>query len=693
MATHPPPALSDADAGAFDGRYYAGLLWRHRGALLAAALVGLALGGLVSLLQTPEYRASAMIQIEPPAPLFLGVTDALVSGGNYWHNTDFYNTQFKILRSTSLGDKVVERLRLKDRPPFKDSAGAGALFVSHVSVEPIPDSRLVLVQVTHTDPKEAALWANTLADEYIRQSLETRVEAARKAYDWLQERLQATQQNMREAQDRLYRSYQGQELFVPEGEVSAVTASIAKLNEDYIDTQSRRIVLEAALNQLEEMDTQKQSLESVPQVAADAMILSFGSQLAGLNLEMSRLREKYKEGHPEVQKVQAQLEQIQKARDARAHQIVEGIRAEHGQLQRREAELRETIDRQKAQAATQSRKASELEALKKEAESAKNLYSVLLQKLNETDIAASLRSSTATLVERAMEPAAPARPDRPRIAGIGLLLGLVLGVGFVIGRDHLDNSLKDPDDVERYLHLDLLTSVPRYEDASAHLVTEAYQNLRTALLFARRGEAGHVVLVTGTAPQEGKTTTLVNLAALLAASGERTAVVDFDLRRADLHARLGLSREPGVTSLLLRQEPLETLIRATETPGLDAITAGALPPNPPALLARKDLPELLHRLRGQFDWVLVDSPPLASVTDALLLARHADLVVLVVRHNEVDKRLIKRTVNALRRSGAEILGAVLNAVDAAAKGSYYYYHQEQKAPARGLARLLGSGRP
>ena len=229
MATAPAPIPFETEPGGFDGRYYAGLLWRQRSVLLAAALVGLALGGLVSLLQTPEYRAAAMIQIEPPAPLFLGVTDALVSGGNYWHHADFYNTQFKILRSTSLGEKVVERLRLKDRPPFKDSTDAAGLFVSHVGVEPVEESRLVLVQVTHTDPKEAALWANTLAEVYIQQSLETRVEAARKAYDWLQERLQATQRSMREAQDRLISSYQGQELFVPEGEVSAVTTSIAKL--------------------------------------------------------------------------------------------------------------------------------------------------------------------------------------------------------------------------------------------------------------------------------------------------------------------------------------------------------------------------------------------------------------------------------------------------------------------------------
>jgi capsular exopolysaccharide synthesis family protein len=664
-----------------DVRFYVHLLWRGRALIATSALVSLAVGLLVAYLQTPEYRAAAMVQIEPPTPTFMSVTDALVGGGNYWQNADFYNTEFKVLRSKGLGEKVVEKLKIAGRPPFKDSFDVGDVFMRHVSIEPVPESRLVLIQVTHHDPAEAALWANTLADVYIDQSVAKRVEAARKAYDWLQERLAATQQSMREAQDRLFKSYQTQDLFVPEGSVSAVSASITKLNEDHIAAQARRIALEAALKQADQMRARGQSLDTVPQVAADGLVVSLNGQLTALDLDLSRLKEKYREAHPEVQKVQVQIEQIRKARNDRASQIVAGLRAEYGQLQRRETELRAAIDAQKAQAATQSRKGAELEALRKESESSKNLYEVLLQKLNETDIAASIRNQNVSLVERASPPRWPVRPEKKKIAVLALLLGLVAGVGLVLGRDFFDNTIKDPEELERYLHLDLLAAVPRYDESTVHLVTEAYQNLRTALIFARREEGGQVVLITSTAPQEGKTTTLVNIGKLLASAGEKTIVVDFDLRRAQLHGRLGLTREPGVTNFFVKHEDLDALVRPTRVPNLFALTAGPLPPNPPALLARRAVAELFDRLRRQFEWVLVDSPPLASVTDALLVARHADAVAYVVQHNKMDKKLVKRNVTALRKATPNLLGAVLNALDVKAKGYYYYYYQQDTGTA------------
>jgi len=673
-----PAAHGERD---IDVRYYAGLVWRSRSFISALALVGLLLGLVVGLAQTPEYRAGVLLQIEPPTPTFLTVTDALVGAGSYWQNTDFYNTQFKVLRSKGLGEKVVARLKLTDREPFKSSPDSASLFMAQVGVEPIPDSRLVMVAVTHPDPKEAALWANALADVYIEQSLASRVEAARTAYEWLQERLAATQQEMREAQDRLFKSYQSQDLFVPEGSVSAVSTSIARLNEDFVQAQARRIAIEAALKQAREMKGRGEDLDALPQVATDSVVTGFNTQLAGLSVDLGRLGEKFKEGHPEVQKVRAQIEQLRKAKQARAVQILEGLEAEYVQLRKRETELRAAIDAQKAQAATQSRKVTELEALKKEAESAKSLYEVLLQKLNETDIAASIRSNNVTVVDRASPPLSPVRPRKQRIAAAGLLLGLLAGLGLVILRDYLANTIREPEEVERYLHLDLLAAVPRYDDAFDSLATEAYQNLRTALIFARREESGQVVLVTGTAPQEGKTTTIVNLARLLAGAGETTLVVDCDLRRAQLHQRLQLAREPGFTDYFVRHETLSVLLQPTAVPKLFALTAGPLPPNPPALLARKSLAEMLAELRREFDWVLVDSPPLASVTDALLIARHADHTLLVVQHNKVDKRLVKRSVVALRKATPHLLGAVLNVVDVRGRGYHYYYYPERGSEA------------
>jgi capsular exopolysaccharide synthesis family protein len=666
-----------------DVRYYLELLWRGRVLITACALVAAGLGLVVGFMQTPEYQAGVMLQIEPPTPTFMNVTDALLAGnGSYWQNSDFYNTQWKVLRSKGLGEKVVERLKLKDQPPFKDNPDPGGLFMNHVGIDPIPESRLVVVSVTHTDPKEASLWANTLAEAYIDQSIEQRVDSAKKAYQWLQERLSATQTSMREAQDRLFKSYQSQDLFVPEGSVSAVTSSITKLNDDFIAAQARRITIEAALKQVADMRQSGASLDAVPQVASDGVVLGFNSQVASLTVDLSRLSEKFKEGHPEVQKVQAQIAQVKKAKDARAAEIVAGLNAEFQQLRKRELELKAAIDGQKSQAAQQSRKATELETIKKEADSAKGLYEVLLQKLNETDIAASIRSNNATVVEKASPPLSPVRPQKRKIAAMALLLGLALGTGLVLARDYFDNSLRDPEEVERYLHLDLLAAVPRYEQENIHLVTEAYQSLRTALIFGRKDERGQVVLITGTAPEEGKTTTLVNVARLLAGSGEATLVLDCDLRRAQLHHRLGLPREPGFTDLFTRHEEL-SLIQDTRVPNLFAITAGPAPPNPPAVLAKKQVGDLLERLRERYEWILIDSPPLASVTDALLLARHADMVVMVVQHNKVDKRLVKRHVAAIRKASPNLLGVVLNAVDVQAKGYHYYYYQHHEEPAAG----------
>lgn len=677
MTGHDPSLAQErlAAEAEFDIRYYVHVLWRSRVLVASAAAVALALGVFLAFLQTPEYRAAALLQIEPPVPSFLSVNEAAASvGGNYWQNTDFYNTQFKILTSKSVGQKVVERLRLTDHEPFKGSGDPAGVLLARVAVEPIPDSRLVSVVVIHENAQEAALWANTVVDEYIAVTLANRVDAARRAYDWLQERLGATQREMRQAQDKLFRSYQTQDLFVPEGSVSAVSRSISKLNEDFVDATARRIVIEAALKQVATMKEGNEGLDSVPQIAGDGTVASFNNQLVTLNFELTRLKEKFKEGHPEVLRIRTQIDGVRKAKEKRWSDVVDALRAEFAQLQKREAELRIATDRQKAQAASQSRRITELETLKKEADSAKGLYDVLLQKLNESDIAASIRNNNISVIERAVAPRTPVRPNKKRFAGVAFVLGLALGIGLVLGRDYLDNTIQDPEEVERFLHLDLLASVPRYEEGSAHLVTEAYQNLRTALIFARKEEGGQVVLVAGSVPQEGKTTTLVNIGKLLAASGEKTIVLDFDLRRATLHTQLGMQREPGITNYFVSHEDLNELIRPTRIPNLFAMTAGPLSPNPPALLARKQLPDLLTELRRHFEWVLIDSPPLASVTDALLLARHADLTVMVVQHNKVDKKLVKRSVLALRRVTPNVLGVVLNAVNTKSKGYYYYYH-------------------
>jgi len=271
-------------------------------------------------------------------------------------------------------------------------------------------------------------------------------------------------------------------------------------------------------------------------------------------------------------------------------------------------------------------------------------------------------------------------PDKRRFALIGLSLALLAGLGLVLGLDIWYDTVKTADEIEHHLQLDLLAVVPRHSGLDDGMVTEAYQGLRTALIFSRTNEGGQAVLVTGTMPQEGKTSTAVRLGQLLAAAGENTVIVDCDLRRGQLHARLGLAREPGVSDVLAHQSELAAALQDAGLPNLKAITSGHAPPNPPALLARKQTGELLQELRRRFDWVIVDSPPLASVTDAQLLARYVDASLFVVRYDRVSKALVRRTVQALRKSGQNVLGVVLNAVESKTRGYQYYYPTTVEEP-------------
>jgi capsular exopolysaccharide synthesis family protein len=673
----PRPAGLEAGAPAereFDIRYYTEVLWRRRVLLAAAALGGLALGILAGELQTPRYQARTLLQVMPPNPTSLSVTDALMSTGNPMRDRQFFNTQLNVLHSRSIAERVVEKLKLKDQPVFKASGDPAGFLLSHVAVEPVPETYVVEVRVNHDDPKEAALWANTLSDTYMDYSLEGQVEAAKRAYQWVNERLAETQQDMQQAQDRLLKSYQGQDLFVPEGSVSAITTSITKLNEDHIQALARRLELEAQLGEFVEARKRGRGLDALPQVGNDETVSSINGRLQSLSLDLARLREKYKEGHPEVQKVQVQMEQLRKDKQARIGQIEESLRAEYRQLQRREAELKQAIDSHKNRAAEQSMKLTELESLKKQADSAAGLYTVLLQKLNETNIAASIQNNNVRLLDRAVVPSSPVWPQKRRIALVSLLAGLLLGAGWVLLRDALDNTIKDAEDVERHLHIEMLAAIPRYTRDTMALATEAYHNLRTALLFSRRGESGQVVLITGTAPGEGKTTTLLNMAKLLAASGEATVVVDCDLRRANLHLRLSVPREPGFTDFFLRKVELSGLVRPARHGNLSVVASGPLPPNPPALLARPQLKDAFDQLRRHFRWVLVDSPPVAAVTDALFLAHAADSVLLVVQQNRVDRKEVKRALSLLRKVTPNVIGAVLNAVEIKTKGYYGYQY-------------------
>ena len=683
------PGLS----GDFDLKYGLRVVWAGRAWLVVMALLGLGLGFLATYLQTPIYRAQALVQIDPPGQNISALSNPYPSTALNWFDyQNYYNTQYRIIRSKALGRRAVEKLELMTQAPFKDAKEPALIFVGRVEVIPIPDTRLAQIAVHHEDPKEAARWANSLAEAYIEQNLESKIETTRNVYSWLQERLSEAETDVESSEQSLYEYTKEQGLFVPKAGQSISAGTVEKLSFEVTVAKTRRIELESALVQVEKLRAARESLDALPQIAADPLVQRLNMSRADLEVELVELVElknRYKEGHPRVKKVVTQVGQIQEAIDAQAEKIVDGMLADYQQLRRRERELLASMNYERKESIEESRKSVQLEMLQREAVSNKSLYEAILQKIKETDIASSLRANNVSIVELASVPTVPIRPQPAKNLMVALVLGLVSGCGFIFLRDHLDNTLKEQEDIERYLRTDCLAVIPKHDAAADGVVTEAYRTLRASLLFNREKDHGNVILLTSSIPQEGKSTTAINLAKALAESGDPTLVVDFDLRRSSVHHHLRLYREPGLADYCTRDIKLDLVIQSTRDSNLSAITSGKLPPNPSALIGSLAVKRFIEECRERFTWIVLDAPPIVSVTDPLLLSKLADMVLMVVRYNQVDRKLARRSLTALRRTDAKVSGVVLNGVDPKQDSyhHYYSYYQERREPTGKVTRM------
>jgi capsular exopolysaccharide synthesis family protein len=301
------------------------------------------------------------------------------------------------------------------------------------------------------------------------------------------------------------------------------------------------------------------------------------------------------------------------------------------------------------------------------------------------------QNNNVAVLDDALVPTSPVRPRKLMILAFGGFLGFVLGVGAVLFLDYLDNTIRTPEDVENSLGLNVLAIVPRFRGASANAVREAYQSLRTSILFSSRDLDHRVLLMTSAGPQEGKSSTVKNLAVSLAASGDRVVVVDCDLRRPTQHKQFEVPREPGLTNYLLSRDPdtdYRVFTRPTKTASLVVLPCGPVPPNPTDLIGSPTFRKLLAKLRDDFDWVVIDSPPVASIADTIVLASLVDLLVLVIKHNQNDRELIRRSLKRLSDVDVRVAGAVLNSMEMTGSyGSYYtaydYYDEAKVADETG----------
>jgi polysaccharide biosynthesis transport protein len=693
-----------------DARRYLAMFHKRRAIIITCLIVAFAVAIIYNYTTRPVYQATTQILIDRDVPNVLPskeMVDVMQAG------SDYYQTQYQLLRGRMLAEAVVAKLglqksgelstgpmmtpwerleRLTGRQPKVTLDNDGmplsptvAAFRSRVTVEPVPGSRLVNLRFTAYTPAVAAQAVNALADEYIQQSLDFRFDNSTAATGWLGERLKEQQLRVETAEKALQQYREQEGLINFEERQGLVDQKLQALNAAMLNARTDRISKETLFSQVRNLSPAQ--LEGFPSVMANSVVSQLKNELADLQKEQTKLSETLGDKHPEMLKVRSQIRATEEKLRAETRNVVRAAENDYRTAASQEGNLNASLEGVKQEALGVNRKAIEFGVLKREVESNQQIYKDLLNRNKQTGLQSELKTTNIRVVEKAETPRGPISPQRIRNYQFALLIGLGLGIGLVLLFEHLDSTLKTPEDVKEHLGLPFLGMVPdvgaRQANGSAprasplilknpqSAVAEAYRVLRTNLIFSSAETTGRALVISSANPGEGKTTTVANLASSLAINGARVLAVDADLRRPTIHQHFGVSKTPGLSDLIVGKCLASDAIQGTRFKGLQVLPCGYIPPNPAELLGSAAMKQVVEALRTHYDWVLIDTPPILAMADTPVLCPLVDGVVLVVGAEVSGRTHIQRAIDQVTSVGGKMIGVVLNKVNLE-RNSYYY---------------------
>ena len=610
-------------------------------------------------------------------------------------------------------------LNLAPDPLQTDSARTSALlagFKGNLRVSLLPNSRIIELHYRSPDKNLAANIVNTLAATYVEQNFKTKFESTMQAADWLSKQLVDLQMKVETSQEKLVRYQKQHEILGIDEKQNITTAKLDELNKELTSAESERMEKESVYRLIQSGDPDV--IASATSVAGSnggtgansgsSLLDNLRSKQADLKIQVAELSTQFGSSYPKVAQLSNQLKEIVAQIQAETKKIAGHVRSQYMASLQRENMLRAALEKQKQEANKLNQSAIEYSFLKRDVETSRQLYEGLLEKLKEAGVTAGLRSSNVKIVNSARVPMAPSEPNIPRNLAFALVLGLTSGVGLAFLLENLDNTVRTPEQAQIISGLPSLGMIPQGSKSieasnqkrltvasskeAVELVTQArpqsqmaesYRALRTSLLLSSSGAPPKIILVTSALPQEGKTTTSINCAIVLAQKGVRVLLIDADLRRPGVHKTLGMGPRSGLSNVLTGSATLQqTITRSPLVPSLFVLPSGTPPPNPAELLASSNMKDVLVELRDQYDHIVIDTPPTLSVTDAVVLSTKADAVVLVIRSGVTTKGALRRSRDILMQVNAKVTGVLLNAVDLNSPDYYYYYEYQGKYGSR-----------
>ncbi|MGA8431602.1 MAG: polysaccharide biosynthesis tyrosine autokinase [Candidatus Sulfotelmatobacter sp.] len=712
---------------------YLRILSKRKWVVLSCLLTIFSLVAIASLRMTPVYEAAGTIAINKPDST-LNFKDSATFSLDYYDPTEL-ETEVKILQSDLLALQVIKELNLDRRPEFGeskpqlpssldlapdplqgDSGRASSLlggFKGSLKVSLSPNTRIVEIRYRSADKQMAANVVNTLMQTYVENNFKARFESTMQASDWLSKQLVDLQMKVETSQEKLVRYQKEHEILGMDEKQNIITNKLDELNKELTSAESERMDKEAVYQLIQSgyPDAVASSAGEIDGGAGSgsqsgSMLLeTLNARAADLRIQAADLNTQFGPSYPKLLQINNQLKEIDVQIQSERKKIVSKVRGLYMASLQRENMLRDALEKQKQEANKLNESAIEYSLLKRDVETNRQLYEGLLEKLKEAGVSAGLKSNNFRIVDSARVPTGPIEPNVPRNLGFAFILGSMSGIGLAFLLEGLDNTVRTTEQAQMISGLPSLGMIPlgsknNREDlnpkrlalaASKEAVelvsqarphsqmAESYRALRTSLLLSNLGAPPRVIMVTSALPQEGKSTTSINTAVVLAQKGVQVLLIDADLRRPSIHKTLGMGPRSGLSNVLTGSTTLQQAIAvSTVLPNLHILPAGTPPPNPAELLASTNMKEVLDELREKYDHIVVDTPPTLSVTDAVVLSPRADAIVLVIRSGQTTKQSLRRARDILMQVNARVSGVLLNAVDLSSPDYYYYYEYKGK---------------
>src|SRR5580692_8352130 len=715
-------------------RDYLRVLLKRKWTVLACLFTVFSVVAIASLKMTPVYEASGSIAINKPDSSLGNFNNSTTFNIDYYDPTDL-ETEVKILQSDLLALQVVKDLGLDRRPEFggkiptssssldlapdplqADPSRTSALlanFRGNLKVMLAPNTKIIEVHFRSPDKDLAANVVNTVMSTYTENNFKSRFDSTMQAEDWLSKQLVDLQMKVETSQEKLVRYQKEHEILGIDEKQNITTAKLDELNKALTAAESDRMDKESVyrLVQSGDVETVASAVSALDAAgagiqSASSLLGSLRSKEADLKIQAAQLNTQFGPSYPKLAQLNSQLKEIDAQILQETKKVAGEVRGQYMAAVQRESLLHDALEKQKQEENKLNESAIDYSILKRDLDSYRQLYEGLMEKMKEAGVSAGLKSNNFRIVDVARVPTGPIEPNIPRYLAFAFILGLTSGVGLAFLQEGLDNTVRTAEQAQMISGLPPLGMIPlpartareganpkrlMIATSSKEAVemvaqsrphsqmAESYRALRTSLLLTNLGAPPKVIIVTSALPQEGKTTTSMNTALVLAQKGVRVLLIDADLRRPSIHKILGMGPRSGLSNVLTGGATLEQAITPTSIlPNLFILPAGTPPPNPAELLASSNMRDVLERLRNEYDHVVVDTPPSLSVTDAVVLSPRADAVVLVIRSGQTTKQALRRSRDILAQVNAKVVGVLLNAVDLSSPDYYYYYEYKGK---------------